>query len=581
MMEMTTNVSVGRRLTASAMCSLIVLNAAMYGCASAPDNGGGPNPAGDGADASVTAPRALAAQNAASAAHGADKGVGPVTSAVKGLGLDDLKSQLVTDLKGNVYESKFERLANELLVREAQSKEGFGAILEKAFGAGYDHEKAETIRQLILKGDFSWAPKVRIVADELLNGMRGAYSAKSGTVFVSKSVPSKLERTFIYIEELGHHLDTLLNTSDAPGDEGALFRIALTGEAVGQDMISLIRADNHVGSIMIDGQAIDVEFLWGLDWLVDAAGAAWNGIKTGAGYVWKGATTAGGAIKTAASKTWDGATTLSGWIKNGAEVAANKFVESLKRDFWAAYQTVNGAANVIITAGYGTIEGMKVVAQGMTELSKGNFVDGTALVFTGLAKLTVEVPLDTVSTAVMDSIGILQTALFLEPIGRYLTQAETDVLTWVFGGQWWLPYIRIKEGFAGIFSANPRPFTNQFNIYLKSYAPVTSLIVHESTHVWQYANGGGDYKLQSLYQQYVSKVGYIWEPAVNNGTQWEGLGVEQQASFVEAAYVSGCYDFDNYDFSAWAFKKCTIAGTDRIAFFNSVDQKIWGGVGAP
>lgn len=590
-MQETTTQKAGRKLTAAGLCSIMVINAAMYGCAAAPDGAGGPSPGGsDASEPSAVPPRAQAALTssedaaspAATAAARLGVGAGASLAVVKPLALEDLKSRFVADSKGQTYETKFEALANQLLLREAQSKENFESVLEKAFGANYDHAKAESIRQQILKGDYSWAPKVRIVDDATLNGMHGAYSAKSGTVYLSRSVPSKFERTFIYIEELGHHLDTLLNSSDAPGDEGALFRVALTKEAVPTDMISMMKADNHIGSILIDGQAVDVEFLWGLDWLIGAADAAWNGLKSGANYIWKGATTAGGAIKTAATKTWDGATTLSGWIAKGADKAADAFVGSLQRDFWAAYQTVNGAANVLITAGYGTLEGMKVVSQGLSELAKGNLVDGTAAIFTGLAKLAVEMPLDTLTTAVMDGIGVLQTALFLEPVGRYLTQHETDMLTWVFGGQWWLPYIRIKEGFAGLFSAiSDRPFTNQFNIYLKNYSASDTLVVHESTHVWQFANGGGDYKLESLYQQYISGQGYNWEPSVNSGVQWEGLGVEQQASFVEAAYLNHCYDYANYDFNVWAFTSCYINGVDRTGYFNSVDQKIWGGVGAP
>jgi hypothetical protein len=373
----------------------------------------------------------------------------------------------------------------------------------------------------------------------------------------------------------------LLNQSDSPGDEGALFRVALTGEAMSADLMSLLRSDNHVGTIIVNGVAVDVEFFSIGGFLSGLVSGAWNGIKTGAGYVWKGATTASSAIKTAASKSWDGAKTLSGWIAKGADIAADKFVEALNRDFWAAYQTVNGAANVLITAGYGTIEGMKVISQGLSEIAQGNLLDGTANIFTGLAKLAVEMPLDTVSTAALDAIGVLQTALFLEPIGRYLTQAETDTVTWVFGSQWWVPLIRIKEGFAGIFSANPRPFTNQFNIYLKDYAAVASLVVHESTHVWQFANGGGDYKLQSLYQQYVKGQAYNWEPSVNNGTPWERLGVEMQASFVEAAFTSNCYDGANYDFGIQDFKRCLINNVDRTSYFNGVDDKIWSGYGAP
>jgi hypothetical protein len=564
----------GRQFTACGLCSMMLLNTIMYGCSGVPDE------TGDSRVLEAAEPNEDASD--ARSAGSSDAAAAPIKAAASELSLDELPSRKAVDLKGMAYETKFERLAEQLLVKEAGDSQHFAAVLEQAFGTDYDRVKAEAIRQQILRRDFSWAPKVRIVADESLAGSRGAYEAKSGTVYLSSSIPSKFERTFVYIEELGHHLDTLLNTADARGDEGALFRIALTRQAVEKQMLELIRADNHAGTMVLDGQSIEVEFLWGVDWIIGVGSAAWNGLKTGAGYIWKGATTAGGALRTAAGKTWDGATTLSGWVAKGADVAADAFVGNLKRDFWAAYQTVNGAANTLLAAGYGTLDGMKVIQQGLSELTKGNLVDGTAAIFTGLAKLAVEMPLDTLATATLEAISVLQTALYLEPVGRPLNQHENDVLSWVFGGQWWLSSIRVKEGFAGLYTAiSDRPFTSQFNIYLKDYPASDGLMVHETTHVWQWANGGGDYKLESLYQQYVSGVGYDWEPSVNAGVPWAGLGVEQQASFVEAAYMNNCYDGANYNFSVWAFNWCAINGVNRTAYFNSVDQNLWAGAGAP
>src|SRR5262245_39347937 len=52
-----------------------------------------------------------------------------------------------------------------------------------------------------------------------------------------------------------------------------------------------------------------------LDWVDEA----WEGIKSGANWVWKGAKTAGEAIQKAASKSWDGAEVLGEWIEEGAE----------------------------------------------------------------------------------------------------------------------------------------------------------------------------------------------------------------------------------------------------------------------
>jgi len=221
----------------------------------------------------------------------------------------------------------------------------------------------------------------------------------------------------------------------------------------------------------------------------------WQGIKSGAGWVWKGAETAGEAIKTASRKSWDGAKVLGEWIQEGAEWSANAYVDLCKRDFWTAYQEVNTLVNSVVGMGYGTVEGVQVMVEGVKEIGKGNFVDGTAALFTGLAKLAIEVPLETASSEFFETIGSLQTLLFLEPEDRYLTNHEQDYLSTVFGDVWWLHIIRVKEGFCGICESlyPARPFTLETVIYLKKNPPKEDAIVHEATHVWQYIHGGGDY----------------------------------------------------------------------------------------
>ena len=191
----------------------------------------------------------------------------------------------------------------------------------------------------------------------------------------------------------------------------------------------------------------------------------------------------GEAIKTAASKSWDGAKVLGEWIKEGAEWSANAYVDLCKREFWTAYQEVNTAVSSLVVMGYGTFEGMEVMVEGVKEIGKGNFVDGTAALFTGLAKLSVEVPLDTLSSEAIETLSNLQTALFLKPVGRFLTDHEKDFLSTVFGRVWWLNIVRVKEGFSGLWSANPRPFTVENTIYLKQQPYSEHLLAHEATHV--------------------------------------------------------------------------------------------------
>src|SRR5262249_2446666 len=152
----------------------------------------------------------------------------------------------------------------------------------------FDRDEAEELRRKMASNDFSWAPAVQLVSPEVLHGNSGAYAASTRTVYLNHDIPGKFERAFVYLEELGHHLDTLLKTTDSAGDEGALFRIFMTGEQVSADELALIRQEDDHGSITINGKDIEVEFL--SCWVICSIGSAvWNGIKGGAGWVWKGA----------------------------------------------------------------------------------------------------------------------------------------------------------------------------------------------------------------------------------------------------------------------------------------------------
>ena len=71
-----------------------------------------------------------------------------------------------------------------------------------------------------------------------------------------------------------------------------------------------------------------------------------------------------------------------------------------------------------------------------------------------------------------ETLSNLQTALFLEPVGRFLTDHEKDYLSTVFGHAWWLDLVRVKEG-CGVLSKNlwclhPAPFTLETTIYLQA-----------------------------------------------------------------------------------------------------------------
>ncbi len=109
----------------------------------------------------------------------------------------------------------------------AEDENAFHGLMKEAYGTNYHASVAENIRRQTLINDFSYLPEVRFVDSTTLDHHAGAYSADKRTVFLNQDAPTETLQS-AYIEEVGHHLDALMNQTDAHGDEGALFRLLLT-----------------------------------------------------------------------------------------------------------------------------------------------------------------------------------------------------------------------------------------------------------------------------------------------------------------------------------------------------------------
>jgi hypothetical protein len=184
----------------------------------------------------------------------------------------------------------------------ADDPKAFHEAMEKSFGGSYDKAKAETIRQQVLKGDFSWMPDIKVVDESVLadqSGQQGAgqafgaYSKDNDTIYISRQLlqsdPDKA--TQILTEEVGHGLDARLNTSDAAGDEGDIFSRLVGGEQISDAKLAELKAENDSGTIIVDGKEVEVEYGF-LKKLVKKVTKpfkkAWDGIKDVGKSIWNG-----------------------------------------------------------------------------------------------------------------------------------------------------------------------------------------------------------------------------------------------------------------------------------------------------
>lgn len=267
----------------------------------------------------------------------------------------------------------------------ARDPEQFHALMRTIYGANYDVEKAEELRRKALAGDFSWLPRVEYASDAELRGANGAYDAQNGVIYLNESKrgdPALLAKTFL--EEAGHHLDTLIHTGDAKGDEGELLRRLLSGEKLTTEQIAAIRAENDRGVIVVDGKAIEVEF-----WLDDAVGALSDGFKA-----------AGDAIDSVTKPVRDTAKAVGDAIhgaghavgeavRGAAEDADGRLAENFGPIGGAFGDVIRGAAGGLVTFGRGLAD---VLVMPWVNVFEGRFADALEAPVRGLSRILIQGP---------------------------------------------------------------------------------------------------------------------------------------------------------------------------------------------
>ncbi|WP_208721230.1 hypothetical protein [Corallococcus aberystwythensis] len=452
----------------------------------------------------------------------------------------------------------------------ASDKQKFHETMRTVYGEGYDAGKAEQFRQQALKGDFGWLPPVRTVSAETLNGANGAYDAESGTVLLNESLDPSLAAS-TYVEEAGHHLDTKLNTEDTRGDEGELFRRILSGEKLSPTQVSDIRAENDKGTIVVDGQAKEVEFWKPFKAIGDAfSGAA----KAVGGAVTSAANWVGGAVTSAAKAVGGAVSSAANWVGNAAKSVWSGVKTVATRAGDGIRSMVTGTVSTVVGAFRNIGEGAGTFFGGIGKLFQGKFGEGFKQMGLGLLKTFVQTPMDALLMMGGRALSSIQTLIGVEPPARKLSDSEISTLKSVYGDSIDYSQMRIKEGNSGLFSTTGRAFTHGNTIYIPpENMPLTpDLLVHESAHVWQHQNGGTDYMSEALVAQHIGD-GYDFEKGLDAGKSWSQLNPEQQAEFLQQAQLAGYFANPSGGFE--------FNGKDYTAQINAAIAQVRAGEGAP
>ncbi|HBH74417.1 MAG TPA: hypothetical protein DDY43_13545 [Synechococcales bacterium UBA10510] len=150
--------------------------------------------------------------------------------------------KLLTDWAGS---GTLTRAASEALLLKAEP-----ALLKKLV-AQWSH------------GDFSGLPPIVLLPASSMPGAAGAYAISTGTIYLNQdwlAGASAAQAIAVLTEELGHHLDGLLNVVDTVGDEGEYFSVFLREDELTDSQKEGLRAENDSVAIKVGNKTLEVEY---------------------------------------------------------------------------------------------------------------------------------------------------------------------------------------------------------------------------------------------------------------------------------------------------------------------------------
>ncbi|MGK7941060.1 MAG: S8 family serine peptidase [Crocosphaera sp.] len=138
----------------------------------------------------------------------------------------------------------------------------FTSKLTVAFGNNIDLQLAESLIEGFVTEETSLSSYVEVRDAEEINGANGAFAASLNKIFVAREFVENSDVEAIadlLIEELGHYLDSQLNPSDSPGDEGDIFARLVAGESIDGTTLQALKAENDHATVILDGEVVEIE----------------------------------------------------------------------------------------------------------------------------------------------------------------------------------------------------------------------------------------------------------------------------------------------------------------------------------
>lgn len=132
-----------------------------------------------------------------------------------------------------------------------------------AFGNGFNAKVAQYLAGNWSNGIVN-GPPIEVVSAAEIDGADGAFAGATNTIYISEELLAGNSEnvgavTNAWLEEYGHYVDTLVNLTDAPGDEGAIFAAVVGGEELSLAEVGTLKTENDQVTLTVDGRSTLVE----------------------------------------------------------------------------------------------------------------------------------------------------------------------------------------------------------------------------------------------------------------------------------------------------------------------------------
>ena len=146
------------------------------------------------------------------------------------------------------------------LIAQFADRSDFNDRVQLVFNNGTDINR---FRSDWRKENFA-LPEIEVVSSQQINGANGAFSSQTSKIYLAKEFllankSDTEEIAKVIIEEYGHYIDSQINSSDTPGDEGAIFAALVLGEELADSELQELKEEDDSAVVVIDGEEVAIE----------------------------------------------------------------------------------------------------------------------------------------------------------------------------------------------------------------------------------------------------------------------------------------------------------------------------------